>query len=206
MKRVRTPIRLILSAAVLLGLVLSLFPINSSQAAPSVPKIAWSPCYREFGYPFECGTVQVPLDYSNPGVQRSPLQLYACRPGILPTRSAQFSSTPVVRAVQGWIPLIRRSYIYTEEVRHRFDLVGFDPRGIARSTALRCFGNPKQWEAYFTPFSFPITPEEADYGKRPTVTSTMPAPSAEIRSLTTCLPPILLAIWICFARLLAMKC
>jgi pimeloyl-ACP methyl ester carboxylesterase len=51
-------------------------------------------------------------------------------------------------------------YLYTPEVRARFDLVGFDPRGIARSTALRCFGNPSQWTGYFTPFAFPITLEE----------------------------------------------
>ena len=45
-------------------------------------------------------------------------------------------------------------------MRARFDLVGFDPRGIARSTALRCFGNDKQWAPYFTPFAFPLTVEE----------------------------------------------
>ena len=67
MNSVRIPVRFILSAAILLAFVLSMFPAAPSQAAPSVPKIAWSPCYREFGFPFECGTVQVPLDYSNPG-------------------------------------------------------------------------------------------------------------------------------------------
>ena len=51
-------------------------------------------------------------------------------------------------------------FLYTEEVRARFDLVGFDPRGIMRSTALRCFGTPRQWAPYFTRFAFPITPEE----------------------------------------------
>lgn len=35
------------------------------------------------------------------------------------------------------------------ELRARFDIVGFDPRGIARSTPLRCFGTPKQWDPAF---------------------------------------------------------
>ena len=52
-----------------------------------------------------------------------------------------------------------RSSSATRSAR-RFDLVGFDPRGIIRSTAFRCFGNPKQWEPYFTPFAFPMTPAE----------------------------------------------
>src|ERR1044072_3516343 len=51
-------------------------------------------------------------------------------------------------------------FLFTDEVRARFDLVGFDPRGVARSTALRCFGNQKQWAPIFTPFAFPLTAEE----------------------------------------------
>src|SRR5262245_51106527 len=67
MKSVRIPFRFVLNVAVLLSLCLGMFPAQSVQAAPPVPKINWSHCYREFGFPFECATVQVPLDYSNPG-------------------------------------------------------------------------------------------------------------------------------------------
>jgi pimeloyl-ACP methyl ester carboxylesterase len=45
-------------------------------------------------------------------------------------------------------------------VRARFDLVGFDPRGVARSTAVRCFGTARQWLDLNIPFAFPVTPEE----------------------------------------------
>ena len=53
-------------------------------------------------------------------------------------------------------------FLFTQDVRDRFDIVGFDPRGIFRSKMLRCFGNPKQWGPYFTPFTFPITQAEID--------------------------------------------
>src|SRR5512139_2399939 len=43
-------------------------PRISVAASGPPPKISWSPCYKKFGLPFECGTVQVPLDYFNPGV------------------------------------------------------------------------------------------------------------------------------------------
>ena len=57
--------------------------------------------------------------------------------------------------------LARRRPVPLQRRRARgFDLVGFDPRGIIRSTAFRCFGNPKQWEPFFTPFPFPYTPAE----------------------------------------------
>ena len=51
-------------------------------------------------------------------------------------------------------------FLFTDEVRARFDLVGFDPRGIIRSSAFRCFGNDKQWDPYFTPFAFPSNAQE----------------------------------------------
>ena len=35
-------------------------------------------------------------------------------------------------------------FLYADEVRARLDLVGFDPRGIARSTPLRCYETCKQ--------------------------------------------------------------
>src|SRR5262249_36239519 len=50
--------------------------------------------------------------------------------------------------------------LYTPEVRARFDLVGFDPRGVRRSAGMRCYGTDKQWEPLFTTFAFPSTPDE----------------------------------------------
>src|SRR5512139_1568878 len=54
-------------AVVVLGVVvLSAGVVPAAHAAPPQPKVNWSPCYRDLG-PFECGTVQAPLDYSRPG-------------------------------------------------------------------------------------------------------------------------------------------
>ena len=41
-------------------------PVSVVRAAPGTPRVSWSPCYRELGLPFECGTVQVPLDHDGP--------------------------------------------------------------------------------------------------------------------------------------------
>jgi pimeloyl-ACP methyl ester carboxylesterase len=49
--------------------------------------------------------------------------------------------------------------LYTDAVRARFDLVGFDPRGIRRSTPLRCFGSDSEWPP-FPPALFPVTPQQ----------------------------------------------
>jgi pimeloyl-ACP methyl ester carboxylesterase len=127
-------------------------------AGPS--KVAWSKCYREFG-PFECGTVQVPLDYGDPRGATISIALARLPAGDPAHRIGSLFLNPGgpggsgVDFVLDFGPLL-----YTPEVRARFDLVGFDPRGVARSTAVRCFGTDKQWGPYFTPFAFPSTPEE----------------------------------------------
>jgi pimeloyl-ACP methyl ester carboxylesterase len=133
---------------------------ESGLAAPSKSKVAWSPCYKDFG-PFQCGTVQVPLDYDSPTgatISIAMIRLPASDPG---SRIGSLFLNPGGPGGSGFdFALFAAPFLFTEEVRARFDIVGFDPRGVARSTALRCFGTPRQWGPFFTPFAFPVTPEE----------------------------------------------
>ena len=160
MKSWRSGMTLLLVVAILLTAFSGLCPIPAG-AAPQQPKVHWSPCYRDMGYPFECTTVQVPLDYANPG--RAAISIAMVRlPASDPARRiGSLFLNPGGPGGSGVdFALGAGPYLYSDEVRARFDMVGFDPRGIARSTALRCFGTPRQWTGYFTPFAFPTTPEE----------------------------------------------
>jgi pimeloyl-ACP methyl ester carboxylesterase len=47
------------------------------------------------------------------------------------------------------------SELFTAEVRAKFDLVGFDPRGIEQSAPLQCFDTEEQAAAVFAPFPYP---------------------------------------------------
>jgi len=105
--------------------------------------------------PFECGTVQVPLDYDQAtgsaisiAVIRLPATDPARRIGSLFLNPGGPGGSGVNFALFGG------PFLFTPEVRARFDLVGFDPRGVARSTALRCCGTPKQWEPASLPIAF----------------------------------------------------
>ena len=132
----------------------------AASAAPGAPSISWSSCNRDLG-PFECGIVQVPLDYSDPSgaaisiaVVRLPAADPARRIGSLFINPGGPGGSGVDFA------LFAAPFLFSSEVRAKFDIVGFDPRGVARSTALRCFGTAKQWTPLFTPFAFPSNPEE----------------------------------------------
>jgi pimeloyl-ACP methyl ester carboxylesterase len=131
-------------------------------AAAPTGKANWSACFREFG-PFQCATVSVPLDYDKPSgakisvaMVRLPAANPALRQGSLFINPGGPGGSGVDFAI-GAAP-----FLFTQDVRDRFDIVGFDPRGIIRSDPLRCFGTPRQWDPYFTPFAFPMTDEEID--------------------------------------------
>ena len=142
-------------AVVLVG-----FAVWAAPAVAAPQKATWSKCFAKIG-PFECATVQVPLDYDAPNgatisiaIVRLPATDPSRRLGSLFLNPGGPGGSGVDYAV------FAGPSLYTDEVRARFDLVGFDPRGVGRSTALRCFGTPRQWEPFFTPFAFPTTPEE----------------------------------------------
>ena len=122
-------------------LVWSGLAAGGAAAAPS--KVAWSKCFAQLG-PFECGTVQVPLDYDQPNGRKISLALIRLPAADQAHRIGSLFLNPGgpggsgVDFVLGAGPVL---FTDRDEVRARFDLVGFDPRGIARSTALRCFGN-----------------------------------------------------------------
>jgi pimeloyl-ACP methyl ester carboxylesterase len=149
--------RVLLSVAVLAVAWLAL----ASQAADAAaPKVAWSSCYVQFG-PFECTTVRVPLDYAHPdgetiaiAITRLPATDPAHRIGSLFLNPGGPGGSGVDLVVG------LGQQLYTPEVRARFDLVGFDPRGIMRSNGLRCFGTQKQWGLALPPSFFPMTPAE----------------------------------------------
>jgi pimeloyl-ACP methyl ester carboxylesterase len=113
------------------------------------------------GFPFECAIVQVPLNYNDPNgpvIQIAMLRLPASDPS---RRIGSLFLNPGGPGGSG-VDFARYAapYIYSDEVRARFDMVGFDPRGVARSTALKCFGNAKQESVIFTPFPFPMNDAE----------------------------------------------
>ena len=63
MVRTRVSVALVAAVVVCAGVLAGSVSVGNASASPV--KIAWSKCYSALG-PFQCGTVQVPLDYGNP--------------------------------------------------------------------------------------------------------------------------------------------
>jgi pimeloyl-ACP methyl ester carboxylesterase len=141
--------------ALLTGMIWALWA-PAASAAPA--KISWSPCY---GGAFQCGTVQVPLDYDQPSGPTISIALTRLPASDPSRRIGSLFLNPGGPGGSGVDYVVGAGpFLYSDEVRAKFDLVGFDPRGVQRSTGLRCFGTQRQWGPAFVDFAFPTTAEQ----------------------------------------------
>src|SRR5213080_674603 len=133
---------------------------NAVGASASPTAVAWSKCYAQMG-PFQCGTVQVPLDYDSPNGTTISIALVRLPAADPAHRIGSLFLNPGGPGGSGVdYTVFAGPFLYTDEVRARFDLVGFDPRGVTSSTPLRCFGTDRQWGPFFLPIAFPSNPAE----------------------------------------------
>ena len=108
-------------------------PGDPSTTEPPETTIDFGTCDVGFG---ECGTVTVPLDYSEPEgqtiyieVARVPAANPAERIGVLLTNPGGPGASGVEFALAQPFP---------QEVLDRFDIIGWDPRGVGGSAGLTC--------------------------------------------------------------------
>lgn len=130
------------AAAALLAAACPATAVAAPDAAP-VPRLRWAKCADGF----ECATARVPLDHHDPrgasldlSVIRHPADDQAHRIGSL-------FYNPGGPAVPGTVALRMMLGQFPEEVRKRFDIVSFDPRGTGGSAPVQCFDKPADEQA-----------------------------------------------------------
>jgi pimeloyl-ACP methyl ester carboxylesterase len=113
----------------------------TSHATPSSPasKIAWTDC----GGGFQCGTLQVPLDYENPTARTISLALLRKPATNKATRIGSVLVNPGGPGESG-IEFLRGDVASLSNLNMRFDLVAWDPRGVAESTPITCVSGPQE--------------------------------------------------------------
>lgn len=125
----------ILAVVVLGGSAANLSDAHAANTATT--SIAWTACSRGF----ECGTLNVPIDYSNPSsgtlslaLIRLPATDQAHKIGSLLVNPGGPGASGV-NFVRAWANSL------SSTIRQQFDIVGFDPRGIGESTPIVCHDN-----------------------------------------------------------------
>jgi pimeloyl-ACP methyl ester carboxylesterase len=131
------------------GLEQALVPTTTTTAAtttttgsvtPSKP-LAWVPCRGATGpIGYQCAVLQVPLDYKNPAARTIGIALD--RKPATGTKIGSLLANPGGPGVSGVDGLTYEVSLLSKNVLDHFDIIGFDPRGVARSAPIHCVDGP----------------------------------------------------------------
>ncbi|MFB7336187.1 alpha/beta hydrolase [Streptomyces adustus] len=151
-------------AAAVLCLTAVTRPDLAAATAPlppvAAPRLDWRPCAS--GGPFDCATAKVPLDYREPAgrsIRLAVVRRKATGPG---RRIGTLFLNPGGPGGPGTLQMPQWYEFFPKEVRERFDIVSWDPRGVGESTAVRCFDSDLAaavWQAR-VPAGFPVGARE----------------------------------------------
>lgn len=100
-------------------------------------ELSWSGC----GKGFECARLTVPLDYDAP--EGDQIKISVIRLRATGDRIGSILVNPGGPGASGIDYARSAESILSKDVRARFDVVGFDPRGVGESHAVRCLTGPQ---------------------------------------------------------------
>jgi pimeloyl-ACP methyl ester carboxylesterase len=95
--------------------------------------LRWEECGE-----FQCATAKAPLDWDNPSVDE--IELALIRQAARKTKVGSLLVNPGGPGASGY-DFVAESidFAVTDALQDRFDVIGFDPRGVGRSTAVSCY-------------------------------------------------------------------
>ncbi|TMR03773.1 alpha/beta hydrolase [Actinomadura soli] len=108
------------------------------DAVPT-PKLGWYACYGHA----ECATVRLPLDYDAPKGATTEIAVLRVKARDAKKRIGSLFVNPGGPGGQGTAMAYQAGDFLGPDVLDRFDVVGFDPRGIGYSDNVACFKSAK---------------------------------------------------------------
>ncbi|GII05177.1 alpha/beta hydrolase [Planobispora takensis] len=151
-----------LLAAILLAAtaLLPLAPAGAATGAgnrgtPGGGGITWTPCPEDPAV--ECGELAVPVDWAAPGGPTVEIALARRKAADPAARIGAMLINPGGPGGSGVDFALAGADYFSQEITRRFDLVGFDPRGVARSHPVVCSADLLARAPY------PIMKNQADF-------------------------------------------
>ncbi len=116
-------------------------------------QLQWRECDQ-----FECASIEVPLDYSHPS-DAIELAILRRRADDREHRIGSLLVNPGGPGVSGIGYAQNAEFYFNQDVLDRYDIVGWDPRGVGASTAMKCLTD-EQTDAYLAADGTPDDPKE----------------------------------------------
>lgn len=107
-------------------------------------EISWSKCYDTF----QCATYKVPIDYSAPEAGSFTISAMRRVADDTAHRIGSLIVNPGGPGASGIDYAYNAEYVFSPDITDRYDIVGFDPRGVSRSTPITCYTNKETDENY----------------------------------------------------------
>ncbi|MFI5840643.1 alpha/beta hydrolase [Catenuloplanes sp. NPDC051500] len=140
------PLHSAVAALVLAAAVLTPGTATATAAATAAaaPALRWAGCAEEELLGYDCATYEVPLDHDRPHGTTTTIAL-ARRPAADPARriGTLFVNPGGPGGPGRGMVTVADRYL-PPDVLARFDVVGFDPRGIGASDPLQCFATDEE--------------------------------------------------------------
>jgi len=114
-------------------------PVSKSSPTPTPSPLVWADCNGGF----QCATVEVPLDYAHPAAGTIGIAI-SRKPATDPARRIGSVLTNPGGPGASGIQFLRGEAGAMSALNARFDLIGFDPRGIGQSAPVRCLDGPQE--------------------------------------------------------------
>ncbi|MGW6527549.1 alpha/beta hydrolase [Streptomyces venezuelae] len=114
----------------------------------------WKRCGPDTPAAYQCASIKVPLDYRDPGGTAIDVAISRIRAGDPGKRRGVLLSNPGGPGGPGLDLPLYFTETMPESVTDRYDLIGFDPRGIGRSTPVNCglTDDEKRFPRSYRPF------------------------------------------------------
>jgi pimeloyl-ACP methyl ester carboxylesterase len=114
-------------------------------------KPQWKPCQADAPADIRCATIEVPLDYRKPGGKRISLAISRIKATTPGKRHGVLLSNPGGPGGEGLYLPLSMAEALPGAARRKYDLIGFDPRGVGRSTPVSCGLEPEE-ENWLRPY------------------------------------------------------
>jgi pimeloyl-ACP methyl ester carboxylesterase len=132
----------VLAVGITATLVPALAPAQASAAEPlkrfENQQPAWHRCDTSMPASFQCATIEVPLDYARPGGKTLKLAISRMKTSVPGKRHGALFFNPGGPGGEGLDMPVYMKEVLPKKIREQYDLVGFDPRGVGRSSPLTC--------------------------------------------------------------------
>ncbi|MFD8096108.1 alpha/beta hydrolase [Streptomyces malaysiensis] len=114
-------------------------------------KPKWQRCEADLPAEYQCATIKVPLDYRVPGGKRIDMAISRIKSTAPDQRHGVLLANPGGPGGPGLdMPMLMKESL-PESARQKYDLIGFDPRGVGRSTPVTCGLEPEE-ENWLRPY------------------------------------------------------